>query len=143
MPVQNQHVVAARRARLQAWIDTHYKGSQASFIAATGINQGELSGLLKNKSFGEKRAASLEIQARMPAGYLVNPLSDKSESSQAPAAWAAYQAAPAATRAAVDLLLLPKKQRAAVLASSAPALAGGVDLVEQYAQAALSSRKTA
>jgi len=64
----------ARRARLREWIDTRFGGSQSAFAIRAGVNQGELSGLLKNKSFGEKRAASLEAAARMPPGYLVHPL---------------------------------------------------------------------
>lgn len=68
--------VAARRLRLQQWIAEHHGGSQASFAASTGVNQGELSGLLKRKSFGEKRAASLEELAGMPAGYLTSPSSE-------------------------------------------------------------------
>ena len=68
-------VVANRRRRLKLWIDTNCDGSQKLFIASTNdgdkqINQGELSGLLRSKSFGEKRARALERQARMPAGYL-------------------------------------------------------------------------
>lgn len=68
-------VVANRRSRLKLWIDTNCDGSQKLFIASTNdgerqINQGELSGLLRNKSFGEKRARALERQARMPPGYL-------------------------------------------------------------------------
>ncbi|KXB22586.1 hypothetical protein [Xylella fastidiosa] len=55
----------------------------------------------------------------------------------------AYHAASAATRAAVDLLLLPARQRALVLSAAPPALAGGVDLIEQYAQAAQEIRKRA
>lgn len=70
MTSQESHVVKVRRQRLKRWIDIHYEGLQASFVAATGINQGELSGLLKRKSFGEKRALSLEIRAGMPIGYL-------------------------------------------------------------------------
>lgn len=68
-------VVANRRSRLKLWIDTNCAGSQKLFIASTNdgdkqINQGELSGLLRSKSFGEKRARALERQARMPVGYL-------------------------------------------------------------------------
>ncbi len=68
-------VVANRRSRLKLWIDTNCAGSQKLFIASTNdgekqINQGELSGLLRSKSFGEKRARALERQARMPSGYL-------------------------------------------------------------------------
>ena len=70
MNTDDTPAVATRRARLQRWIDERHDGSQASFAAASGINQGELSGLLKRKSFGEKRAASLEFAAGMPAGYL-------------------------------------------------------------------------
>jgi len=66
----NSPVVAYRRRRLREWIDRHYGGVQSAFIAATGVNQGELSGLLSSKSFGEKRARRLEGQARMPDGYL-------------------------------------------------------------------------
>lgn len=63
-------LVALRRARLQQWIDERFGGKQADFVRATSINQGEVSLLLKSKSFGEKRAASLEAAAGMPPGYL-------------------------------------------------------------------------
>lgn len=64
-----------RRRQLRRWIDKHFGGSQSEFIASTNdgekqINQGELSGLLKNKAFGEKRARRLEAQAHMPPFYL-------------------------------------------------------------------------
>jgi len=82
-------VVANRRSRLKLWIDTRCAGSQKQFIASTNdgekqINQGELSGLLRSKSFGEKRARSLEKQAHMPAGFL-DARSDASEKSALPA----------------------------------------------------------
>ena len=67
-------IVAARRARLLDWLNSRFDGNQAAMVRATQINQGELSSLLKSKSFGEKRAASIEAAAKMPAGYLVNPL---------------------------------------------------------------------
>jgi hypothetical protein len=78
MPANDSPIVAARRQRLQAWIDAHFAGSQSDFIrdlTARGhvINQGELSGLLRNKSFGEKKAEKLEEQTGMPKGYLVYP----------------------------------------------------------------------
>ena len=68
-------IVAHRRARLRLWIDTHFNTSQSAFIADCALhghelNQGEISGLLKKKSFGEKRARSLEISARMSPGWL-------------------------------------------------------------------------
>lgn len=64
-----------RRRQLRRWIDTRFGGVQAEFIKSTNdgdsqINQGELSGLLGTKSFGERRARNLEKQAKMPAGYL-------------------------------------------------------------------------
>lgn len=66
---------ANRRAQLRRWIDERFGGSQTLFIGSTNdgekqMNQGELSALLKTKSFGERRARSLEKQAGMPAGYL-------------------------------------------------------------------------
>lgn len=80
--------VAARRERLQQWINEKHAGSQAAFAAACGINQGELSGLLKRKSFGEKRAASLEIAAGMPIGYLSSPPSSEVRESSRVSAFA-------------------------------------------------------
>lgn len=74
MPAQDSPVVAARRKRLKAWIDSRFRGVQAEFVKETGINQGELSLLLVSKPFGEKKAGALELAAKMPAGYLVNPL---------------------------------------------------------------------
>jgi SOS-response transcriptional repressor LexA len=62
--------VQKRRSRLRGWIDLKCEGSQARFVEVTGINQGELSGLLKTKSFGEKKARTLEIHAGMPPMYL-------------------------------------------------------------------------
>ncbi|WP_028534208.1 S24 family peptidase [Paludibacterium yongneupense] len=62
--------VQNRRARLREWIDLKCDGSQARFVSLTGINQGELSGLLKSKSFGEKKARALEAQAGMPRMFL-------------------------------------------------------------------------
>jgi len=76
MDYQNSPIVKARRERLQEWIDTHYDGSRSAFIHATSINHGELSGLLRTKSFGERRAESLEKIAGMPPGYLVAPLTE-------------------------------------------------------------------
>jgi hypothetical protein len=72
---QRNDAATQRRVQLKRWIDELFEGSQAAFIASTNdgktqINQGELSGLLKEKSFGEKRARRLELQAGMPAGYL-------------------------------------------------------------------------
>lgn len=66
-------VVDIRRENLQRWIDERCSGVQANFIALTEINQGELSGLLKNKSFGEKKARSIEEKAGMPAMWLDTP----------------------------------------------------------------------
>lgn len=69
-----------RRANLKKWIDEKHEGKQASFIALTGINQGELSGLLNKKSFGEKKARSLEKQAGMPELWLDTPISESNVS---------------------------------------------------------------
>lgn len=58
-----------RRERLRQLIADRYK-SQADFVAATGENQGEVSALLKDKSFGEKKARKLELKCGLPAGWL-------------------------------------------------------------------------
>ncbi|KIA81846.1 hypothetical protein QR66_02340 [Chromobacterium piscinae] len=63
-------IVQNRRARLRSWIGINCGDSQARFIAQTGINQGELSALLRTKSFGEKKARALEELAGMPKGWL-------------------------------------------------------------------------
>ena len=63
-------VVRNRRKNLQQWIDKKFNGIQADFVKETGINQGELSGLLREKSFGEKKARSLEKIANIPIGWL-------------------------------------------------------------------------
>lgn len=82
LPSENDRVVANRRRQLQRWIDDKFGGIKVDFIASTNdgekqINQGELSALLKTKSFGEKRARSLERQAQMPERYLESSLSPK------------------------------------------------------------------
>ena len=59
-----------RRTNLRRWIQCNCEDSQARFVDATGINQGELSGLLRNKAFGEKKARKLEELAGMPYLYL-------------------------------------------------------------------------
>lgn len=77
MPVTPElhDVVATRRKKLRQWLDDHFGGSQTVFLADCAehgheMNQGELSGLLNKKSFGEKKARSLEMMGRMPSGYL-------------------------------------------------------------------------
>lgn len=61
-----------------------HQGSQASFIKSGDINQGMLSLLLNGgKSFGEKQAAKLEAQHKMPPGYLVNALAPVEQSESA------------------------------------------------------------
>ena len=65
-------VVTNRRRRLARLIREKFD-TQARFIAATGQNQGEISGLLKSKSFGEKKARAIERDCRIPAGWLDLP----------------------------------------------------------------------
>lgn len=59
-----------RRARLRQWIDEHFGGSQSAFVLKHGLNQGEISSLLKDKSFGGVKARNLEVAAGMPERYL-------------------------------------------------------------------------
>ena len=59
-----------RRHNLRQWITQHHNGQQTKFAQAISINQGELSALLKNKSFGEKKARKIEQAANMPDMWL-------------------------------------------------------------------------
>lgn len=59
-----------RRARLAQLIEEKYGGSQARFVDETGENQGEVSGLLRAKSFGERKARKLEDKCGLPQGWL-------------------------------------------------------------------------
>lgn len=69
-------IIQNRRARLAQLIEQY--GSQAEFVRKTGENQGEISALLKTKSFGEKKARKLEEKVGLPAGWLDEaPTSDK------------------------------------------------------------------
>jgi len=58
-----------RRERLAALIQERYD-SQADFVNKTGQSQSEVSSLLKNKSFGEKKARKIEDAAGLPPGWL-------------------------------------------------------------------------
>jgi len=58
-----------RRERLAQLIQEHYE-SQADFVAKTGESQSEISGLLKTKSFGEKKARKIEARCGLPPGWL-------------------------------------------------------------------------
>lgn len=58
--MEEDSVVETRRARLRKVIEERYRGVQANMVRDTGINAGELSGLLKIRFFGEKKARTLE-----------------------------------------------------------------------------------
>lgn len=66
--------VANRRARLRQLIKSPAYGTQAKFVFETGENQGEISALLNKKSFGEKKARSLEVKCKLPKGWLDIPI---------------------------------------------------------------------
>ncbi|KVC81418.1 hypothetical protein WI75_08715 [Burkholderia ubonensis] len=61
---------ARRRARLAELIHLHFEDKQKAFIDLTGINQGELSSLLKDKSFGSVKARGIELAAGILSGSL-------------------------------------------------------------------------
>jgi phage repressor protein C with HTH and peptisase S24 domain len=66
----NEVIVATRRARLAELIATHYK-SQADFVAQSGQSQSEVSGMVGGtKSFGEKKARTIEMQCGLEPGWL-------------------------------------------------------------------------
>jgi len=54
------NITELRRRNLREWIDRLHQGRQIDFVSATGINQGELSALLKNKPFGERKARKIK-----------------------------------------------------------------------------------
>ncbi|MDH0093440.1 hypothetical protein N7373_18455 [Achromobacter mucicolens] len=58
-----------RRDRLRAWISAHYPNTRA-FCTAHGLNESEISQLLRTKSFGSRRARNLEAQTGMPLRFL-------------------------------------------------------------------------
>ncbi|WP_155808197.1 hypothetical protein [Bordetella petrii] len=61
-----------RRDQLRAWISSHYSSARA-FCQDNGLNESEISQLLRTKSFGPRRARKLEEQAKMPLRYLEGP----------------------------------------------------------------------
>lgn len=70
------NIEETRRNQLSKLIQEKYK-NQAGFIRETGINQGELSAILRGKkSFGEKKARKLEEDAGLPSGWLDQDLSE-------------------------------------------------------------------
>ncbi|MEN5117470.1 hypothetical protein ABE488_09075 [Luteimonas sp. TWI662] len=89
MSASDTPLVAARRARLKAWIRDQHAGSRKDFVAAAAargvqLNPTEVSNLQTGqKSFGEKKAAELESAAGMPTGYLVAALDDPAMMSHA------------------------------------------------------------
>ena len=64
------NITELRRANLRQWIDERCGSRQALFAQTAAVNPGELSALLKNKSFGEKKARKIEQAAAMPAMWL-------------------------------------------------------------------------
>lgn len=76
-------------------------------------------------------AGSLRVEDERPS-YSVAPTS----------AWASYNRAPPATRAAIDLLLLPKRDRDEIVREHAEVFAG-IRLLEDHAEKVLALRKTA
>ena len=99
----------------------------------------------KPRGMRKETARRIEASARKPAGWLDVDHSEPGHAkprSAAPAPWAAYQVAPAATKAAVDLLLLPPVQRARLLAKSPQAMTA-VELLETHAGEVMRIKKSA
>lgn len=63
-------VVTTRRLRLKSIIDKRFGGKQSRFVEEFDINAGELSGLLRSKHFGEKKARSLEAMLGLPEFWM-------------------------------------------------------------------------
>jgi hypothetical protein len=58
-----------RRDQLRAWISARYPSTRA-FCVEHGLNESEISQLLRTKSFGSRRARNLEEKVGMPLRYL-------------------------------------------------------------------------
>lgn len=69
-PLMDTDIVKTRRERLRELIARRFGGKQSRMVEDTGINAGELSGLLRTKHFGEKKARALEEQLGLPALWL-------------------------------------------------------------------------
>lgn len=67
---EHKDIVSIRRERLRQWIAENCGGNQAKLVEKIGINAGELSGLLRKKHFGEKKARTLEAQIGVSVGWL-------------------------------------------------------------------------
>jgi hypothetical protein len=75
-----------RRARLAQLIRERYDSSQSKFVEETGENQGEVSALLRTKSFGERKARKIEAKCGLPSGWMDLPATpeDGRESAASP-----------------------------------------------------------
>lgn len=71
--------VAVRRKQLKAWIDARYDSTRA-FCLQFGLNESDISQLLRQKSFGSRRARNLEQKTGMPSRYLEGYASLRSNS---------------------------------------------------------------
>lgn len=66
----NKAASDARADRLNSWVSTHYRNQQ-EFIEKFGLNQGEISNIIKKKRvIGERKARKLELQTDIPEMYL-------------------------------------------------------------------------
>ena len=53
--MQGKNIIAIRRERLRQIVESRYKGVQANKVRDTGLNASELSSLMKDRFFGEKK----------------------------------------------------------------------------------------
>lgn len=74
------NIQSIRRVRLAQLIRERFGGSQAKFVETTGENQGEVSALLRDKSFGEKKARKIEAKCGLDRGWLDLHVEDASPS---------------------------------------------------------------
>lgn len=79
-------VVTIRRQRLKSFIDAKFGGKQTSFAGEYDVNPGELSGLLRSKHFGEKKARSLEAKLGIPPLWMDGLAADNVPTVQEPSA---------------------------------------------------------
>lgn len=63
-------IVSTRRKRLKYLIETRFGGEQVRMCEKIGITSGELSSLLRQRNFGEKKARAMEMQLHLPSGWM-------------------------------------------------------------------------
>src|SRR4051794_10215902 len=121
-----------RRNQLRKWIADNY-ANQAEFIADKKLNQSEISGLLREKSFGSRKARNLEAKAGMPLRYLER--TDDVSMSDSPTITPAFtKHNPSAGYVRIPLLNAPHGMGGALAPVDHPEILQYVEVTEEWAR---------